>query len=276
MINLAETSGTSPPIVSYKRRRSHKSAVTIFHGNCLSIIPSLADGSISAAITSPPYALQRATTYGGISEADYPQWAVRWANALKPKLTDGGSLIVNLQAHIRNGLLADYVMRTRLALRSAGWIEHDTIYWHKPDAPPLGRKDWPRRSVEEIYWFSLSSKPYVDCRSLRIESENIGMTGSNRFGIIDGTSSKRKGIARDSNFIVATVAGIARGIDHPAMYPASLAEQLIRRFSRSRDTILDPFAGSGTTGVAAKKLGRKFVGIEVQADYVEIIRQRLA
>src|SRR5688572_3228419 len=113
--DLAKTSGASPPA-----RRSPVGE-RVLHGDCLSLIPTFATNSISAVITSPPYAQQRATTYGGIAEADYPTWAVKWANALRPKLLPDASLIVNVQAHIRNGQLSDYVLRTRLALRAAGW-----------------------------------------------------------------------------------------------------------------------------------------------------------
>ncbi|MFO0892989.1 MAG: DNA methyltransferase [Isosphaeraceae bacterium] len=125
----------------------------VIHGDCLDVIPTLADESVSLVVTSPPYADQRANHYKGISEADYPDFTVHWMTALAPKMTPDGSVLLVIRPHVRDGVLSDYVLRTRLALREAGWNECEELIWLKPDAPPLGSLKRPRRTWESILWF---------------------------------------------------------------------------------------------------------------------------
>ncbi len=181
-------------------------------------------------------------------------------SALAPKLTPTGSVLIVISPHVRGGQVADYVLRTQLALRSAGWFEHPPLAWIKPDAAPIGRIDWPRRAWESVLWFSRSPNPYVNNRS----EGKI----SNRFGLGSDVSD-RLGIARDTDIIVAAVGGNAHPRQHPAVFPQDLAGQIIARFTRPGEVVGDPFSGSGTTGRAALALGRQFVGIEIKAEYVD-------
>ena len=75
--------------------------------------------------------------------------------------------------------------------------------------------------------------------------------------------------------IVANVSGNEPGLDHPAMFPLALADQLIRTFSQEGDLVLDNFCGSGQTLLAAKGCGRRFLGIEREEKYVKIALGRL-
>jgi site-specific DNA-methyltransferase (adenine-specific) len=72
------------------------------------------------------------------------------------------------------------------------------------------------------------------------------------------------------------IGGIEEGIDHPAMFPVELAEKLIMTFSPADGTVLDAFAGSGSSLIAAKKLGCDYYGFDLVADYCKIARRRLA
>ena len=72
------------------------------------------------------------------------------------------------------------------------------------------------------------------------------------------------------------VGGNEKGVDHPAMFPVELAEQLIRTFCPPGGTVLDPFAGSGSTLIAAKKLGCNYYGFDVMPEFCKIARKRLA
>ena len=76
--------------------------------------------------------------------------------------------------------------------------------------------------------------------------------------------------------IVVVERGNDKGIDHPAMFPVELAEQLIQTFCPPNGTVLDPFAGSGSSLIAAKKLGCGYYGFDLVADYCKIARKRLA
>ena len=120
--------------------RIKKRGGPVLHGDCLDLIPTLEDGSVSLVVTSPPYAEQRAGHYEGVSEEDYPDFTVEWMSALAPKMTPDGSVFIVIRPHVKDGVLSDYVLRTRLALREAGWHECEELIWLKPDAPPLGSK----------------------------------------------------------------------------------------------------------------------------------------
>ena len=83
--------------------------------------------------------------------------------ALSPKMTPDGSVFLVIRPHVRDGVLSDYVLRTRLALREAGWHECEELIWLKPDAPPLGSKLRPRRAWEIDPLVQPGAQPY--CRS---------------------------------------------------------------------------------------------------------------
>ena len=267
-----------------KRQQAHpvriKKGGPVLHGDCLDLIPTLENGSISLVVTSPPYADQRADHYEGIPEEDYPDFTVQWMTALAPKLTPDGSVFIVIRPHLRDGVLSDYVLRTRLALRETGWNECEELFWLKPDAPPLGSKLRPRRAWESILWFSLSSQPYADLKACGKESDSLGFGGDIKFaekGFSEKTAwhpcvesfGKGHGIARISDVIVAPVGTNESGLDHPAVFPMALAEQLVKTFSQEGDLVLDCFCGSGQTLLAAKGCGRRFLGIEREAKYGE-------
>jgi site-specific DNA-methyltransferase (adenine-specific) len=256
----------------------------VLHGDCNDLIPTLEDGTVALVITSPPYADQRSGHYQGIPEKVYPDFTVRWMESVCPKLREDASVFVVIRPHLRGGILSDYVLRTRLALREAGWNECEELIWYKPDAPPLGSIKRPRRTWESILWFARAAQPFSDLTASGRESDCLGFIGSLRFGV-GGDSpvnnvrnfGRGQGIARVSDVIQAPIGPGARepGVDHPAMFPVALADQLIRTFSQEGDLVLDPFCGSGQTLLAAKNCGRRFLGIDREERYVEIALERL-
>ena len=262
--------------------RINKCGGPVLHGDCLDLIPTLAEGSVSLVVTSPPYAEQRSGHYKGIPEKDYPDFTVEWMSALASKMTPDGSVFIVIRPHLWNGVLSDYVLRTRLALREAGWHECEELIWLKPDAPPLGSLKRPRRTWESILWFSRSSQPYCSLKACGRESERVGFEGSLRFGVGGDSPLSRvqaggcsNGVARISDVIVANVCGNERALEHPAVFPVALAERLIRTFSQVNDLVLDPFCGSGQALLAAKGCWRRYLGIELEEKYVKIALGRL-
>ena len=206
--------------------------------------------------------------------------------ALAPKMTPDGSVFLVIRPHVRDGVLSDYVLRTRLAVREAGWHECEELIWLKPDAPPLGSLLRPRRTWESILWFSRCPQPYCDLKACGKESDRLGFDGAS--SSLRAASARRppgtralnhsgsgNGVARITDVIVANVGGNEPGLDHPAVFPLALAEQLIRTFSQAGDLVLDPFCGSGQTLLAAKGCGRRYLGIEREEKYVRIALGRL-
>jgi site-specific DNA-methyltransferase (adenine-specific) len=249
-------------------------------GDVLSVLPNLPDASINLVVTSPPYAEQRDGHYPGIPEAEYPAWLTKVTATLRPKLAADASVLIVIRPHVRDGVMSDYVLRTRLALREDGWSEVDEYVWHKGDGGPNGSNIRLRRVWESVLHFAPSRRPFIDLRACGNDSKRIGFKGRDRFGLkgrrqlIHGCSKDYSpGRSRAAEEFCVPVGGNARGINHPAQFPPKLAEQLVATFSRPNDLVADIFAGSGTTLLAAQSLGRRCLGIV--PEYAQLCRQRL-
>ena len=254
--------------------------LTVHNADLLDALPTLAPGSIDCVVTSPPYAMQRKSTYGGVPEADYPDWTVAWMNALKPALKDDGSVIINIRPHIKNGQISDYVLRTRLALRDAGWCELEELIWHKKGGAPLGSTHRPRRSWESLLWFGKHGKAYAAPKAAGNVTSRVGLAGG-RLGPHIGSTQAVPGtvttIGRVSDVVEMSTRLNANsdGLnDHPAPFPWQLAEWCMKLICPPGGTVLDPFAGSGSTAVAALRNGFQSVAIEREPEYARMIVDR--
>ena len=254
----------------------------LYVGDCIDVLKTLPDSSVDSVVTSPPYAMQRASTYGGVPEKDYPEWTVAWMAEVKRVLKDDGSVIINISPHLKNGELSDYVLRTRLALREAGWTELGELIWYKPDAMPLGSPVRPRRSWESLLWFGKHGRAYCDAKAHGIPTkrpgEPIAQSGQHtrnpEWNLVQNNSRRpAPAVARCTD--VATIAKGASAYGHPAPFPWQLAEWCGKLITPPGGTILDPFTGSSSTGVAAIRNGWDFIGIDQSPEYIEMSRQRL-
>ena len=230
------------------------------------------NGAVNVVITSPPYAEQRKNSYGGVNENDYPRFTVEWMESIKPLLTDDGSVFIIIRPHIKNGQISDYVLKTRLALREAGWVECEEIIWIKPDSAPLGSVNRPRRAWEHILWFSKTPKPYVDVKKGGNESNRIGFENDKfehggKSHIHGGQNKSKQGKARVRDYIECGTGKVEKGHSHPAMYPRELVKYLIDLACPSNGVVLDPFMGSGTTARECISNNVGFLGFEKNEQY---------
>jgi site-specific DNA-methyltransferase (adenine-specific) len=255
----------------------------LHEGDCRLILPTLPGGSVDCVVTSPPYAEQRAGLYGGVAEEAYPAWAVSWMRQAKRLLRPAGSVLINIREHVRGGQISDYVHRTRLALRADGWLEIDELIWIKPDGMPVGRADRPRRAWERVLWFALSPDCWNDPKANGRYSQRIGVRASpsrNSNDWVHGVnaqSMKGDGDARCPDWVAFSLRHNPDGDwKHPAAHPPELAAWLVRLVCPRGGVVLDPFAGSGTTALAAESLGSDSVLVEQRPEYCAIIRRRLA
>ena len=255
---------------------------TIICGNSLNLLPTIVASSVNLVLTSPPYAQQRATLYNSISEVDYPTWTVNWMELCKPLLQETGSIAIIIRPHIQGGKLSDYVLKTRLAVREAGWTECDELLWVKPNSPPLGHTKRPRRSWESILWFSLNPRCYCDPLANGHPSGRIGFVGKKGKGkYVNGMSpddwNGKQGIARCRDYIEVGTSECdhSKTNTHPAQFPVRLGEWIIKLLSPTNGLVLDPFVGSGTTALAALNTNRRYIGLDCSEEYCSIARQRL-
>jgi site-specific DNA-methyltransferase (adenine-specific) len=263
-------------------------AVTIYHGDCREVMRWMMDGEefpmlVDAVVTSPPYAEQRAAQYGGIPEAEYPEWCVEWMR-LTPLFNDA-SVLLNIRAHLRDGFVSPYVLKTRLALLDAGWGECEELIWYKTGGGtgPFGSRHRPRRAWESILWFARTGSPWV----------NVKATGTPTLRTIQGIYNGSKGTGDYISGLYALKAGDPTRCEdvvqqptgrhttdgseeHPAPMPLGLAKWMIQLVVAGDGLVLDPFMGSGTTLRAAKDLGRRAIGIEIEERYCEIAAKRMA
>lgn len=260
----------------------------LHHGDCIDVMASLPAESVDAIVTSPPYAEQRKSTYGGIPEKDYPWWTVAWMAEAKRLLRPDGSVIINIVPHVKNGQLSDYVLRTRLAVREGGWFEVGELVWHKPNAMPTGSPRKPKRSWESLLWYAKHGQPYSDARASGTPATepNRPRTNSKADRLGWGHGITRHGKTADSYIMpavsrcqdVVTLPKISHntGYDHPAPFPVEVAEWCGKLICPPGGTILDPFSGSASTGVAAIRNGWDYIGIDAVEEYVEMSNARLA
>ena len=140
--------------------------------------------------------------------------------------------------------------RLAFALQSAGWYLCADIVWNKPNCQPESVKDRPTRSHEYLFLFSKSEHYRYDHRAVR------------------GPNNRNTRTVWDINTFAIRAA-------HFATFPPALVKPCIGLSTRTGDLVLDPFIGSGTTGVVAYDLGRRFVGIELNPEYIHIAERRL-
>lgn len=175
--------------------------------------------------------------------------------------------------------------RLAFALQEFGWYLRQDIIWHKPNPMPESVTDRCTKSHEYIFLLSKNQKYYFDHESIKevatTKSEGIRF-GGNKYGdnndpkyaTKSGNVSKEYEKANKRDVWTVPVKPYAGA--HFAVYPEELIEPCILAGSKVGDIVLDPFFGSGTTGQVAQKLGRKWVGCELNKDYEKLQNERLA
>ncbi|MFH0824053.1 MAG: site-specific DNA-methyltransferase [Pseudomonadota bacterium] len=276
----------------------------VIPGDIRVIAPTLPDDFFQAIVTSPPYFGHR--DYSGAGDpreigretepSAYVENLVLIFGDLKKKLRHDGLLWLNLGDTYRGKSLLGIPWRVALALQDDGWILRSDIIWHKPNAMPSSVKDRPTTSHEYVFMFARNPEYHYDADAIREPhvtfTEKSRMRGGrNHFGKVGGTPEAGKnagnGNLHDGRWDQAfhpkgrnkrTVWEIPLGKfreAHFAVYPEKLVETCILASTRDHDFVLDPFAGSGTTGVVATKLSRRFVGVELVSEYQVMAQKRI-
>jgi len=260
----------------------------IIEGDCLDILRTLPDKEVQTIITSPPYAEQRQNVYGGIHQDEYVDWFRPRSQEMMRVLKDRGSFLLNIKEHVHKGQRHPYVLQLILALMEQGWLWTETYCWHKKNCFP-GK--WPNRfrdAWEHIYHFT--KLPQFDMYQDEVKVP-LGDWATTRLAALSEADTTRHASATGSGFArnvskwvgkdkvyptnVLHMATECSNKDHGAAFPVGLPEWFIKLFSTPNDVILDPFSGSGTTGVAALQQGRHYIGIEFLEEFVGNSRMRL-
>jgi len=257
-------------------------------GDCLELVETFPDNSIDLIITSPPYADQRKRTYEGVHPDKYVEWftpmSKEFLRVLKPK----GSFVLNIKERVVKGERHTYVIELILAMRQQGWLWTEEYCWHKKNSYP-GK--WPNRfrdSWERCLHFNKQRKfnMYQDAVMVPVgEWADTRLKNLSETDQIRDESRVESGFGKNvSNWVgrdkvyptnVLHMATVTSNVGHSAAFPETLPEWFMRLFTKRGDIVFDPFLGSGTTAVVAKRMGRQYIGIEKKERYFNVARERI-
>lgn len=256
------------PIKAFYQSRGidHLESFTIYHGDCRKLLHGIPDNSVDAIFADPPYFLSN----GGISVHSGKQVCVdkgdwdkggtpeyiyefnrQWLALCRTKLRDDGTIWISGTHHNIH-----VVMR---CLQELGYKVLNTITWQKTDPPPNLSCRYFNFSTELIIWArKFEKKPHkFNYETMKLLNGGQQMTDVWRIPAVS-LWEKQQG-------------------KHPTQKPLRLLYRIILASTNEGDTVMDPFSGSGTTGIAANLLGRKYIGIEQDEQFCELsIRRRQA
>ena len=259
-------------------------------GDCRHELANVDDDSVDLIVTSPPYANQRAATYGGVKPADYVDWFLPIAAELHRVLKPAGTFVLNIKEPAVNGERHTHVIELILEMRRRqGWLWTEEFVWHKKNCYP-GK--WPNRfrdSWERLLQFNKQRKFKMNQDAVMVP---VGDWYDNRMRNLSATDRIRDESKVGSGFGKKVENWLGRDMvyptnvlhratecgnrNHSAVFPYWLPEWFIDLFTDPGDTVLDPFIGAGTTAFAALDKGRNVIGIEKHEPYYQTLRERLA
>ena len=220
----------------------------LINDDCLKVLPTLEESSVDLIITSPPYNLgnnhhtgnkQHKAYNDNLPEAEYQEQQLQFLNECFKVLKETGSLIYNHKNRIRKGIqLSPYEW-----IFKSNFIVKQEIVWVNRSQNFDKMRFYP--FTERLYW--LTKKP-----------ETKLINAINHYDVFDWKEWKPVG---------------TKG-NHTRAFPEKMVEDILKCFPDAK-AVLDPYMGSGTTGVAAKNLNRQFIGIELDKNYFDIAEKRI-
>lgn len=273
-------------------------------GECLEEMKKMPDSSIDLIFTSPPYADQ-IKDYGKtavkIKPDEFNTWFLPRAREMYRILKPTGSFILNINDKLDGKYQSIYVFQlVVLLVEQVGFHLVRDYIWYNPATPPnvfsRGTMGRTKKSHEYCFWFSKSNdwifnmdpirKPY----STRMEEffaegphgDRSDNTRPSRHNFDLSRPWKNHGGADPGSVITLSNTSSndtfhrlckQSGINHPARFPLKLAEFFIKAGTNEGDVVLDPFGGSGTTAIAAEKLNRDFIYVEINPDYCSMAQK---
>jgi len=266
-------------------------------GDSLELLKSIPEKSINLILTSPPFALTRKKEYGNKSAEEYIEWFLEFAKEFKKILKDDGSFVLDLGGAYLPGFPVRAVYQFELLVRlckELGFFLAQDFYHYNPSRLPTPaewvtiRRIRVKDSVNVVWWLSVTEnpkannrnilKPYSDSMknllengykakmrpsghdiSTKFQKDNNGAIPPNLLTLAN-TESNSAYMRRCAE------AGIK---PHPARFPLDFPKFFIEFLTDKDDIVLDPFAGSNTTGQAAELLMRKWLAFELDSSYLQ-------
>ena len=223
--------------------------IKLYNDDCIKKIATMPRNGVDAIITDPPYKISRDNNFKTMNRAgiDFGEWdkdfdLTDWIKYCEPVLKKGGNIVI-FNSWKNMSYIVDELEKNNFEVK-------DLIRWEKTNPMPRNRDRRFITDYEVAVWAVKKGGKWTFNRL----SETY-----ERPEIVCGITSKKEKI--DGG--------------HPTQKPVEVMEWLIKRLSNENDIILDPFMGSGSTGVACKNTNRKFIGIELDKDYYNMAIKRL-
>lgn len=240
---------------------------TLYLGDCIDILNKINDDSVDLILTSPPYDNLR--VYGGIvwNFDIFKKIAIQLERVLKK----GGVIVWIVNDATVKGSETGSSFRQVLYFKEIGLNIHDTMIWEKDSSSyPSSSKSVRYTSIFEFMFILSKGKP----KTINLITDKVNKHG----GKTSWNGKINVSILGVRNNIWKVNTGYNMNKDktkHPAIFPEKLVEDHIKSWSNEEDVVLDCFAGSGTTLKIASILNRKFIGIEINKEYIDMINKRL-
>jgi DNA modification methylase len=276
------------------------------------VLRQLPDASVSLVFTSPPYALHFKKEYGNVHKDEYVEWLLTFARDIFRVLKDDGSFVLNIGGSYNKGqpTRSTYHFKVLLALvEEVGFHLAQECFWYNPAKMPMPaewvtvRRIRVKDAVEYVWWFSKTPWPKANNRNvlkpysadmLRLNQRGVRATvrpsGHNiaaTFDKVDAGGSIPPNVFEEELPSDLLKAGNNAANDqytkrckeaglkiHPARFPAILPDFFIKLLTAEGDLVVDPFAGSNTTGRVAEGLGRRWLAMDEVAEYLEASKFR--
>lgn len=269
--------GKKRPFTVYNDDPVHN--VRLLKGDCIEILNQARENSVDMIFADPPYFLSNGgiTCHAGkMVSVNKGKWDksrgikenhefnLEWLKACQRVLKPNGTIWVSGTTHI--------IYSIGFAMQELGYKILNDIVWYKRNAPPNLSCRYFTHSTEIVLWAAKNqkSKHYFDYQLMKTFSKGKQMRNLWQF------TEKEEAQTVDNLWgISAPPANEKRFGKHPTQKPVELLKRILFASTKEGDLVLDPFCGSSTTGVAAVLLNRKYVGIDLEGDYLELSKKRL-
>lgn len=237
----------------------------VIQGDCLEVMRKIPDNSVDVTFADPPFNLKKKyTSYYDKQEAEvYLSWCKEWLSEMVRITKPTGSIFVH---NVPKWLIYFGSYLNEIAI-FRHWIAWDAM------GPPLGKTLLPNH-YGILYYVKSEEFKFYDTRILHKRCRKCHYILQDYGGKKDQMHQFGP-LASDVWADIHRIRHKKRRDEHPCQLPIHLLERLVLMSSDVGDVVLDPFVGTGTTAIAAKRLGRKFVGIDIDPKYIEITNNKL-
>ena len=267
----------------------------ILIGDCIESMRGLPDQSVHTCVTSPPYFGLRDYGHDGQIGLEptpdaFVAKLVEVFREVRRVLRDDGTMWLNLGDSYGVGKqMLGIPWRVAFALQADGWYLRQDIIWHKPNPMPESVTDRCTKAHEYIFLLSKSQRYYFDAEAIKEPSAYFGKDARSGMGNIRYEGKRTEGDAAangQQSFVTINETRNKRSVwtvttkpfkgAHFATFPPDLIEPCVKAGCPEGGTVLDPFGGSGTTGLVAQTWSRKFILCELNPEYAQMAQNRIA